>query len=459
MRRRPPADDEEEEDGASDADDDLAVDEEPSGPPRRHRTTGRAHRPLKAWSPKGGSASAVADPASQDDADDEEDEDGWRGFLHRPRRPIFYRARDTVWFEPLVALAIVLLLLVSLYAYTSNWPPVYVVESGSMQHGSADQVGLINTGDLVLAQKLDPTEIVPYVVGASEGYRTYGEFGDVLLYHANGIDGPAPIIHRALFYAVANPNGTFSVPQLLGTPCGSMANALYNVSDHPSGCGPLNLRGTITLSHIGWRAATVSISWASVGSASGFVTLGDNNLLPGVPAQGVPDEPSITTLVQPAWIIGVARGMIPWFGAIKLVLGGDASMVPPQSWQFLGLTVIGLFAAAMGIHYALRAEGIEDDLRREEERDEVRAAAEEGARRGWRSLLRWRPRDEEDDEDDEEEEERSSRRSREDGRSLLRRLRSQRVPRPRGRPVPSRRHGGRTPPRVGRRRARRDDDL
>ena len=61
--------------------------------------------------------------------------------------------------------------------------------------------------------------------------------------------------------------------------------------------------------------------------------------------------------------MGVARGMIPWFGAFKLLLEGQASMVPTQSWQLMALTVAAVLLGGLGVHLALRrsAEAEEDE--------------------------------------------------------------------------------------------------
>ncbi len=82
-----------------------------------------------------------------------------------PKRSVYFRARDSLWFEPVIAVCILVLLLASLFAYTQNWPPIYVVESDSMQHGPDDHLGLINTGDLILAQNIPTSDIVTYEVG------------------------------------------------------------------------------------------------------------------------------------------------------------------------------------------------------------------------------------------------------------------------------------------------------
>jgi signal peptidase I len=394
--------------GPSDEDDDLddAPDVEPSGPPRRRR--GPHARPsVRPWSPSG-----------KDDEEagvEEEPPAGPLGFLHRPRRPVFFRARDSVYFEPLVALAIIVLMLVSLYAYTQNWPPVYVIESDSMQHGDTDNLGLINTGDLVLAQKVQLSQITSYVVGLQTGYSTYGEYGDVLLYYPNGVTG-TPIIHRAIIFLEWDSTSTsWSAPSLGGLSCGGAASAFYNVSSSPTGCGTTDMRGSLTLNGVGWQSSQVVIDLTELPPYSGFITMGDNNYLPATsasPAVGLTDQGAgISHLVQPGWVLGVARGMMPWFGAVKLLLSGSASEVPMQSWEFLGLTLAAIVLLAMGLHYLLRAEGIEDPRRKledeeaeehddEEEDEDDEGPPREGRGRWFHPLRSWRGADEDEEDDD-----------------------------------------------------------
>jgi signal peptidase len=440
MARRRPVDDEE---PAEEPDEEEEDDEEPSPPPKRRHPTAPKRRAVRAW--KTGAAGA--------EEEDEEDSGPPRPWYRRSNRPVLFGARDSVYFEPLVAIAIVALILVSLYAYAQNWPPAYVIESNSMQHGSTDTVGLINTGDLVIAQKISTSQIVPYVVGAQDGYKTYGEYGDVVLYHPNGDTSVSPVIHRAILY-IEYANASYSVPELSGAPCGDQANAWYNVSEYASGCGTTGLHGRLTLYHVGWQGAEVNISLTpqALGTSSGYLTMGDNNLVPGSPPTGLPDQPALSRLVQPAWILGVARGMIPWFGSLKLLLSGNAGEVPAGSWEFLGLTFIGIFLAAAGVHYALRAEGIEDERRREMEEEEAELE-EETPRRRWH-LRR-------DHDDDEEDEERDERPPRGDGRGILWRLqpRNWGAERPGGRPPPSVRRGNSPNRRRGRSGSDEEDDL
>ncbi len=343
------------------------------------------------------------DPSGADDITNERDDLVLPGDEEedREKRPIFWRARDSLYFEPLVALALVALLLVSFYAYTSNWPPVYAIESNSMQHGPGDHLGYLNAGDVILAQKIPTSSIQPYVVGATNGYQTYGEPGDVLLYYPDGQTGKTPIIHRAILFLEWNPARlAYNATDLGGLGCSdhSSTTSWYVTGATPS-CTPTNLTSgdTLHIYHVGQDSLTLAITIDSgLGAHSGFVTLGDNNTNIYDQYDAGSGTPKISSLVEPSWIIGVARGMIPWFGAIKLVFDGNAANVSGASWEFLGLTIAGLIALAIGIHYVFRREGFESRLRRREEdaarpppRDEDED--EEGPTAGHRFMSALRP--------------------------------------------------------------------
>jgi len=111
------------------------------------------------------------------------------------------------------------------------------------------------------------------------------------------------------------------------------------------------------------------------------------------------------------------------------VLDGDAGNVPSQSWELMGLTIVGVILAAFGIHYALRTEGVETPLRRKEE-EEATAVTEEAEasappKRRW--LPRFLRRSRSDEEAEDEEEATSRRRTRPP---------PSHAPTRRGRPVP-----------------------
>jgi hypothetical protein len=170
------------------------------------------------------------------------------------------------------------------------------------------------------------------------------------------------------------------------------------------------MTGTLEIRHVGWNSSAppivLDLSNPAFGHHSGFVTMGDYNPVPDqYPADGGGGTtPTLSSLVEPGWIIGVARGMLPWFGAVKLLLQGNAQNVSTGSWQFLGLAIIAAILSAFGIHYALKTEGIESPLRRREE--EESAAVEEDdeprpPRRFLGAVRAWTTREETEDEADE----------------------------------------------------------
>lgn len=365
--------------------------------PRRPGSRGPRHPPLRRWEP---------DAEDDDEPDAEEERPARRRGRasdppKKPKERVYFRARDSWYFEPLVAAAVLVVLLVGLTAYTQNFPPMYIVESDSMQHGYVDQIGLINTGDLVLAEKVAGFSVTTYEVGAQTGYSTYGEYGDVILYHPNGVTVGAPIIHRAILYIQVNSDHTFSFPSLAGQLCGSVPDAVYAISSTVNGCGTDHVSGTLTLFHVGWRSVTVRVDLASTGLASGFLTMGDNNFNSLNTSIGNPDQPTLSSLVQPGWIVGVARGMLPWFGALKLLFQGNAGEVPSQSWEWMGLTVVGLILMAIGVHWFLRAEGVEDERRKEDETAARRSEEQDDDSSAWRHPLKgWGGSDDEAEEDE-----------------------------------------------------------
>ncbi len=448
----------------------LRVDRLPTS--GRRKGAASARRPIQGWSEKAPSAPA-ARPSRR----------SGRTPTGRSKKRVYFRLRDSLLFEPLVALALIVILVAGAYAYTHNWPPVYIVESNSMQHGPNDVLGIINTGDIVFAQQIPTASIITYVDAlhpgtAHSGYTTYGELGDVVLYHPNGGDG-TPIVHRALLYLEWNATRqSFSAPTLAGLPCGSAQGAVYSYGapGSPDDCQWTNLTGTLHLYHIGWKSAgvTLSLSSSTVGTHSGFLTMGDDNCdtssgrcyscTSTVPCSGEPDQGPIglSSLVRPAWVIGVARGMIPWFGAVKLLLTGTSSEVPPQSFEYMGFTLIGVVLGAVAIHLGVKALGTSEGRigsrgtpdpsdEETEEEDDPRPMRRRSARRA----------DDEDFEDAEEEEEEpeSPRRVTRVARAAVRppRPSTQRLkpPGPQARPPPRR---GRPRPTVHRRHPTSDED-
>lgn len=109
--------------------------------------------------------------------DDGKPEVGWlKGIL-----------RDVLW-------VIVLLLLFTSASKLALgvWQPLVVVESGSMEPH-------LYRGDVVVIRSSHMGSIITWREGKTMGYKSFGDFGDVILYYKYGRDG-TPIIHRAMYY-------------------------------------------------------------------------------------------------------------------------------------------------------------------------------------------------------------------------------------------------------------------
>ena len=277
-----------------------------------------------------------------------------RRGLRRAKRP---RGRRRMrGLKTAVAFGVLAALIASGIAYLGNWPPDYAVESNSMQHGPGDHLGFLNAGDIVFARKVQTSSIVTYVAGTQSGYSTYGEAGDVLVYYPDGQPSATPIIHRAILFFVWTGTGGYNATDLGGLPCSNdSASASYYITQ---GSGLMNHcaasylgnNETLRLYHFGGRTSPLEINMSSpaLGNHSGFLTLGDNNSeVDQAPTTGA--APAISSLVEPGWILGVARGLIPWFGALQLAAFGDAGDVSNASWAALQTcAVTGVLLAVEG---------------------------------------------------------------------------------------------------------------
>jgi signal peptidase len=252
--------------------------------------------------------------------------------------------------EMAMAALAVALIMVCLYAYSGVWPPMVVVESGSMQHSETESaLGIIDTGDMVFVKSTKGhKDIVTYLEGRETGLRTYGDYGQVIVYRPYGQRTAVPIIHRAVVWVEVNTSGvgdsdsavvdyskyTFDVPSL----------EYYNVTNFTIpkyGHGEVDL--FITLVPI--------IRYHESGSTiphDGFITAGDSNV---VKYRGGYDQlqPYICAdLIDPSWVIGTAFGEIPWFGLLKLTATGGASDdVPANSWHMLFISLFLILAVPL----------------------------------------------------------------------------------------------------------------
>ncbi|MCK5039172.1 MAG: hypothetical protein KAS16_08755 [Thermoplasmata archaeon] len=253
--------------------------------------------------------------------------------------------------DVLLALIVVVIVMGALFAYCQVWPPVVVVESGSMMHGMNSEIGIIDTGDMVLVKKAPSKEdVMTFIEGESRNKGTYGEFGDVIIYRPNGRDDLTPIIHRAVLWMNINTTHVQTLPDEKI----DYNNYTYDIPE----LGLYDTTYDFTLSDYGYKSRDVSISpngiiynfrRMNVEPHSGYITMGDNNCPTYDQRQGS------YLLVKEEWVVGKAFGELPWFGLIKLSLTGDleTGAAPPNSWQNLSIAILLLLGIPLFIDFGL----------------------------------------------------------------------------------------------------------
>ena len=234
-----------------------------------------------------------------------------------------------------LAIGSVIIVFLLTFAYSGNWPPMVVIESGSMEHDNNplyseprySHIGTIDTGDLVVVKKAEKSDIVTYLEGKKTDYKKYGDYGDVIVYYKNGIETyegqpVTPVIHRAMAWVevIDKENETYYIPEINTT-----------------------FQGKIQLAEIGLGGG------ASIQNLqnSGYITKGDSTGNPH------PDQlthyditGAVVQPVDPDWVVGMAKGELPWFGLIKLRVTQPDNYyeAPPQCRTMLWTSMLIVLA-------------------------------------------------------------------------------------------------------------------
>jgi signal peptidase len=162
-------------------------------------------------------------------------------------------AKDVI-FTAAFLLAIVGLL----YAYSGTWPPMIAVDGHSMLPN-------LKPNDLIIMQGLDRVGVITYNEALSAGYKTFSDYGDVIVYRPMGDSKVTPVIHRAMYYVEEGQ------PMWTGGP----------PAPH-----------------------------------SGYITQGDNNYLYDQSSPISQNQP-----VKKEWVLGVSKFRIPYLGKLRTLLG------------------------------------------------------------------------------------------------------------------------------------------
>ena len=283
-----------------------------------------------------------------EEAGESSDEDEAEPLGRRQSAVLFLR-------DVVVAVVVVVVIIAAVVVYTQVWPPMVVVESESMQHSNTQSyIGVIDTGDLVLVQATPSrNDVVTWVEGKASGHRTYGDFGDVIIFRPTTHSlTSTPIIHRPIFYALWN----FSSGQGYDVPSLRLLDPTLWSTTTENG-SPWNhwydIRGDLTLRQFGFDGVlTRSVSFPLLmnserNKVDGYITKGDYN-------SGFDTDYGVTPHSR---VQGKARGELPWFGLLKLILspgtcckkGWGDDRAPKSSWDSLLLSLvlvpIGLYLA------------------------------------------------------------------------------------------------------------------
>lgn len=218
-----------------------------------------------------------------------------------------------------IALLIVLILLVSGIVLVKNAsgvnPPFTVIESNSMQHSEdKSQIGVIDTGDMIMVKSLGKSNVVTYVEGHQSGHQEFGDYGSVIIYkRAVG----NPVIHRAILWMEYD-GIKWSAPSLKnfndenGSPLWECDSNDY-----------MNITGTLKLT-LNNGVVTINVTGSGDNNLqlhSGYVTKGDHNSSVDQSASNI----SLNNLVNPERIKSVAWKEIPWLGSLKLLFNGHTT--------------------------------------------------------------------------------------------------------------------------------------
>jgi signal peptidase len=213
-----------------------------------------------------------------------------------------------------------------------------------MRHSDRSQIGIIDAGDMVIARDPSKSGIITYMEGHETGYGKFGDYGDVIIYSR---PGGVPVIHRAIFYAEYNGDGTWNIPSLADY---SGTWYMNGALGSPTSAGSLS--GTLMFDDFGYNGRTFDIRLDELRPVSGYLTMGDAN--------GLPDQESsisLRTLIEYDNVIAVAAHEVPWLGAIKMyITGNNIGEIPPNTLPSLVITLILMFSfvLAIGILYERR---------------------------------------------------------------------------------------------------------
>lgn len=247
-----------------------------------------------------------------------------------------------------------------LAAYTGFTSPFSVVMSQSMQHDiTHSEIGIIDTGDVVIVKDPSKAEICSYIEGTQNGYESFGDYGSVIIYNRG--NGQNPVIHRAILWLEYNTNtDTWSASTLKNY------SGEWSVIDPETNTRTNNwssMRGVLEFTTITNSSKNVKIDLDSLQKKSGYLTMGDNPVTNKYFDQSVG---IINHLISADDIRSVAAIEIPWIGCIKLMIKGSDNLkyvtnsIPSLIMSFVTIILlvftfdaVSLYQNQRGIRYKI----------------------------------------------------------------------------------------------------------
>lgn len=250
----------------------------------------------------------------------------------------------------LIVIGAVLVIVIGGYAalvsYTGFSAPFSVVMSQSMQHDQTQsEIGVIDTGDVVIVQDPSKAEIQSYVEGTKSGYTSFGDYGSVIIYNRGGDQNP--VIHRAIVWLEYDEQtDTWSAPSLADY-SGSWYYIYYeNGEEIRVDNEYTDIRGTLTFDSITQSGKTVSVNVDTLEKSSGFLTMGDN-----ISNYYFDQDVSIAqgNLISYDEIRSVPIFEIPWIGTLKILVsnGGQNLQYVTNSLPSLLMCILTVFGLLM----------------------------------------------------------------------------------------------------------------
>lgn len=213
---------------------------------------------------------------------------------------------------------------VTAIATGGKWPPVVVVESGSMMHPVAEtpygRWGTIDVGDIVFLRDVDAKEDVR--TWAEGGEAHYKRPGDVIAFAANGnrFNASTPIvIHRAIAWVEVE---TFLTERRVEYRLHWVDGQVLTWGSEGIYFPPLGFDEE--------NGFTPQRGYQP--PHSGFLTKGDNAFTNPAVDQAL----GLSHAVHPSWIEGTIHGEIPWVGLAKLSVQTGRTNPAMPGWERVG---------------------------------------------------------------------------------------------------------------------------